>query len=106
MAGDIFSRSDKDAMAPATWTTDEQVEFLKEWLPKYLRHTEKKDYHHFWPSLYTAWFAKWPERAARFPGIEGLLTATQESELGQAVESRKIVGHQVVFVRGKLTTIL
>ncbi|KAN0088021.1 hypothetical protein V8E55_006642 [Tylopilus felleus] len=76
-------------MAPATWTTDEQCTFLKEWLVLYLTYTENKDYYHFWPSFFSAWFMRWPERSAAFPDIQDPLTAEQEAELGKSIESRK-----------------
>ncbi|KAF8121368.1 hypothetical protein EV363DRAFT_1406314 [Boletus edulis] len=76
-------------MPPLSWTTPEQGAFLNEWLSKYLPHTEKKDYHHFWPLLFSAWFTKWPEEAVLFPGTAGLLTVEQQAQLGKATNARK-----------------
>ncbi|KAF8131203.1 hypothetical protein EV363DRAFT_1399005 [Boletus edulis] len=76
-------------MLPLSWMTPEQGAFLNEWLSKYLPHTEKKDYHHFWPLLFSAWFTKWPEEAVLFPGTAGLLTVEQQAQLGKATNARK-----------------
>lgn len=81
-------------MAPATWTTEEQASFLQNHMAEYLTHTEGKTYHWFWANLNAAWFVKWPERAARMPGIEGPLTPAQEEFLGKAIETRKNVSFE------------
>ena len=79
-------------MPPASWTTPEQYDFLYEWLPKYMEHTENKGYQRFWPVLTAAWFAKWPEAKVCFPDTQGALTSAQETIVGKAVEARKNVG--------------
>ena len=43
------------------WTTDEQREFLDSYVPRYLEAQTSRKYHKFWPGLYQAWFAKYPE---------------------------------------------
>ncbi|KAN0078440.1 hypothetical protein V8E55_010497 [Tylopilus felleus] len=82
-------------MAPATWTTNEQSTFLKEWLVVYINHTEDKDYYCFWPAFFSAWFTRWPEKLEAFPDIQDPLTAKQESELGKLIELRKNVSRYV-----------
>lgn len=76
-------------MAPVSWTTQEQASFLQSHMSEYLTHTEGKAYHRFWANLNVAWFAAWPERAARLPSVEGPLTTEQEAALGKAIETRK-----------------
>ena len=43
--------------------------------------------------MYNAWFAKWPESAVQFPGLDSPRTNEQDVMLGKAVESRKKVSH-------------
>ena len=88
--GHKFSPFDRK-MAPATWTTDEQSTFLKEWLVVYLNHTEDKDYYRFWPAFFSTWFMQWPEKSEAFLDIQDPLTAEQESELGKLIELQKNV---------------
>ncbi|KAG6372913.1 hypothetical protein JVT61DRAFT_6930 [Boletus reticuloceps] len=78
-------------MAPSSWMTEPQRVFLKERLPEYLTHTQDKDYFHFWPLFFSAWFAQFPERSVVFPDVEGSLTGEQEALLSKAVEIRKTV---------------
>lgn len=78
-------------MPPATWTTDDQYDWLKVWEPVYLEHTQNKTYARFWEEVFPAWFEKWPERAVLYPTVEGPLDAEQGKALGKAVDQRKEV---------------
>ena len=90
-------------MAPVSWTTQEQASFLLSHMSEYLTHTEGKTYHRFWANLNAAWFAAWPERAARLPSVEGPLTTEQEVALGKAIETRKNVSLENGRIHGFTT---
>ena len=47
-------------------------------------------FHH---ELFRDWFQSFPERAARFPDVEGELTAEQTIALGEAIRLRKNVSN-------------
>jgi hypothetical protein len=47
------------------WTTPEQRDFLSTYVPRYLEAQASRKYTKFWPTLYQAWFAKFPEPEPR-----------------------------------------
>ena len=47
------------------WTTPEQRDFLSTYVPRYLEAQAARKYAKFWPTLYQAWFAKFPEPEPR-----------------------------------------
>jgi hypothetical protein len=51
---------------PATWTTDEQVDFLKDELPGFHAAQRKQRGPQFLRGVTECWFEKWPEREALF----------------------------------------
>ena len=42
-------------MTRQTWTTAEERDWLKSWIPRFLEAQEKKTTSTFWPALYEAW---------------------------------------------------
>ncbi|KAN0082691.1 hypothetical protein V8E55_008486 [Tylopilus felleus] len=74
-------------MTPSSWTTDEQHIFLQGWLSEYQQHMERKDYHRFWPLVFTAWFTKWSEREILLLSIQDPLSPKQTEALGAAAEA-------------------
>jgi hypothetical protein len=83
-------------MAPARWTTGEQLNFLRTWFSEYLKHQANRSLARFWPALFEAWFARFSE----YPNIglphpdaaeaEPLMDA-QMAVLGSAIKARKKV---------------
>jgi len=51
---------------PATWTTDEQVDFLNDELPGFRAAQRQHRGPQFLRGLAERWFERWPEREALF----------------------------------------
>lgn len=49
-------------MAPPTWATDEQTEYLESRIDEYLDHQKEGTLVSFWTLLYEPWFQRWPLR--------------------------------------------
>ena len=77
---------------PATWTTEEQVEFLKEELQKFLTAQRQERTPRYLKELMEQWFARWPEREVLFPGVGDVpLTSEENEKLAGAIATRKKV---------------
>ncbi|KAH7905402.1 hypothetical protein BJ138DRAFT_1230021 [Hygrophoropsis aurantiaca] len=80
-------------MAPKAWMSPERAQFLEDhhWNEKYRDCQGKKDYSQFWPPLFEAWFAEYPERQNIFPLIPSNipLDDAQKESVSKAVEMRK-----------------
>lgn len=50
-------------MAPPSWATKEQTEFLCSKLNLFFDHQKKNTVPMFWPPLFSEWSRKWPEQA-------------------------------------------
>src|ERR1700722_9722188 len=72
------------------WASEEQSNFLKEWLEKYITVQKKGQFDKFWPKLDEAWFERYPERTTLFGVVENL-TPEEENQLGTAIQKRKRV---------------
>jgi len=48
-------------MAPPNWATDEQLKFLRDYIPVFVDYTAKETQSKFWPRLNEDWFNRWPE---------------------------------------------
>jgi hypothetical protein len=77
---------------PATWTTDEQVVFLKEELLKFLTAQRQECTPQYLKELMEQWFTRWPERDILFPDAgDAPLTSEENENLAAAVATRKKV---------------
>ncbi|KAJ7239294.1 hypothetical protein C8J57DRAFT_1528251 [Mycena rebaudengoi] len=87
-------------MPPTPWATEDQRQFLQNWMPQYLLAQASKNLWTFWPKMREAWFLDYPEEEVLgFPiadelvdpnaGDVPLLTLEQESELSSALTKRK-----------------
>ncbi|KAJ7016316.1 hypothetical protein C8F04DRAFT_1281913 [Mycena alexandri] len=79
-------------MAPPTWSTPEQLEWLKARVGAYLENKKTGDQIEFFVGLDEAWFKKWPEEGpAGLPGRESgvALTPDQNKILADALEARR-----------------
>jgi hypothetical protein len=77
---------------PATWTTQEQAEFLKEELPKFLTAQRQERTPRYLKDLMEQWFTRWPERDILFPDVEDVpLTSEENEKLAAAIATRKKV---------------
>ena len=47
-------------MTRQAWTTLEQRDWLKSWIPRFLEAQENKTTSTFWPELYRSWEDKFP----------------------------------------------
>jgi hypothetical protein len=48
-------------MAPPTWATSKQLQFLCSYVPIFVEYTAKENQSKFWPCLSEDWFSRWPE---------------------------------------------
>ncbi|TEB19503.1 hypothetical protein FA13DRAFT_1718722 [Coprinellus micaceus] len=72
-------------MPPSEWTTPEEREFLRSFLPEYKACQVKKKYKQFWQRINVDYFAKFPIIRIVFPGLTaGDLTQAQKSQLAAA----------------------
>jgi len=77
---------------PASWTTDKQLDFLKDELPGF--HAAQRNQHgtQFLRGLAERWFERWPEREALFfnatDAPEMALTVDDDKRLTTAVARR------------------
>lgn len=80
-------------MAPRTWATDEQTEWLQSFVEDYVTYAGSKNYDTFWTTVNLEWFEQWPERLSVFPGkcLDAPLTPAEIDQLGAAVNKRKKV---------------
>ncbi|KAJ7736137.1 hypothetical protein B0H16DRAFT_1730981 [Mycena metata] len=79
-------------MAPPTWSTAEQLEWLKARVGAYLAAQKSGDQIEFFVGLDEAWFKLWPEEGpAGVPGRESgvALTPDQKKILADALEGRR-----------------
>ena len=79
---------------PASWTTQEQLDFLNVELQNFLSAQREGQAGRFITELTERWFQKWPERFALFPDTKDEpLTAEQNEQLGAAIDKRKKVSN-------------
>jgi hypothetical protein len=77
---------------PATWTTEEQLAFLKEELVGFRAAQRQQRSPQFLKSLAERWFERWPEREALFfntadaPAMA--LTLNDDKKVSEAVKTR------------------
>ena len=76
-------------MAPSSWTTNEQFEFLQSWSTLYEEHHAKHSYETFWPKVYEAWFARWPIQEV--PIDPALMTAEDNAQMGADLKKKRSV---------------
>ena len=77
---------------PASWTTEEQTNFLNAELPRFLAAQREHRAPRFMKNLAEIWFQKWSEREILFPGrSDEPLTTEENGMLGTAIEKRKKV---------------
>ena len=85
-------------MAPNSWTTPEEREFLKTFLPDYEACQVKRKYKLFWQRLNREYFAKFSLVEKLFPGLQVTeLNAEQKKEYSAAVVRQQKVS--VLFSR-------
>ena len=82
-------------MAPSSWTTKEQLEFLQSWSTLYKEHHGKRSYEAFWPKVYEAWFARWPIQEV--PIDPELMTAEDKAQMGADLKKRRSVSARVLM---------
>ena len=79
-------------MAPVSWTTDEQKEWLTLQLPEYQKCSDAGSFSKFWPSLYEEFHERWPEEKVLWPtNTPSVLTDIQKKELGWALHKHQKV---------------
>lgn len=88
-------------MAPPSWATKEQLDFLHERYATFLDHQKRGKLVKFWSILEYQWFDSYPERASLFGNMEEL-TAEQDKELNEAIKCRKAVGARRFCLKLKL----
>jgi hypothetical protein len=77
---------------PATWTTEEQLTFLKEELSGFRAAQRQQRGPKFLKGLAERWFEKWPEREALFfnttdaPAMA--LTLDDDKKISEAIKTR------------------
>jgi hypothetical protein len=77
---------------PATWTTEEQVDFLKEQLPGFLTVQCQERAPRYLKELMEHWFTRWPEHDILFPNVADVtLTAEENETLAASIATRKKV---------------
>jgi hypothetical protein len=77
---------------PATWTSEEQVEFLKAELPGFLEAQHQQRAPRYLKGLAKRWFQHWSEHDILFPECKNEpLTADESEMLGITVEKRQKV---------------
>jgi hypothetical protein len=76
-------------MAPQSWATSVQKDFLNTMKADYLKAQKEKLLTSFWPRLYEGWFQKFPEL---LPGKDmDLLSDEEKKTLGVAIRARQKV---------------
>ncbi|KAH7905778.1 hypothetical protein BJ138DRAFT_1105702 [Hygrophoropsis aurantiaca] len=76
-------------MPPPSWASPKQEKFLLSHKSEFLKAQLQALTPPFFEKFNHAWFQKFPERDALFPGIVDELTEEQKTSLGKAVERRK-----------------
>ena len=73
-------------MAPNGWTTPEERDFLRSFLPDYEACQVKKRYKQFWQRLNVDYFAKFPMVERMFPGSKPSdLSQVNKSQVAAAI---------------------
>ena len=73
-------------MAPVSWTTDKQKEWLIQQLPEYQKCSDAGSFSKFWPSLYEEFHKQWPEEKVLWlMNTPAVLTDIQKRQLGEAL---------------------
>jgi hypothetical protein len=65
-------------MPSHSWADDEQTDFLKSYFEKYYELQKTGKYSDFWPTIFEAWFSRWPMISVIFP--EKLITDLDDEE--------------------------
>ena len=73
-------------MAPQSWTTSNQKDFLNALVANYLKAQKEKSLTSFWARLYEGWFQKFPELPHVIPGKElDSLSDEEKKTLGESI---------------------
>jgi hypothetical protein len=82
-------------MAPPSWTTEVQLEFLSARKVGFLQAQTNANQSRFFATLFEEWFQQWPVRERLFPTPEGgfapVLTPIQLAEVQKAVTGQQEV---------------
>jgi hypothetical protein len=65
---------------PATWTTEEQADFLKEQFPGFLTAQHQERAPQYLKELMERWFTRWPEHDILFPNVADVMLTAEENE--------------------------
>jgi len=68
------------SVMPATWTTEEQADFLKEQLPGFLTAQCQECAPRYLKELIECWFTRWPEHDILFPNVADVTLTSEENE--------------------------
>ncbi|OJT02934.1 hypothetical protein TRAPUB_6506 [Trametes pubescens] len=76
-------------MAPPSWTTPQQWNWLMALMPACQEASKKNRYSNWLLEISHSWFAEWPEEAVLFPdGVPSKMTPEQTQQLGVARSER------------------
>jgi hypothetical protein len=71
---------------PVTWTTEEQLEFLRGELLNFLTAQHQERTPQYLKALMEQWFTRWPELDTLFPNAEAVpLTPKENEKLAKAI---------------------
>ncbi|KAJ6447347.1 hypothetical protein C8R47DRAFT_1231473 [Mycena vitilis] len=84
-------------MAPKGWATELQKEWLRGWLPAFVKRQAEHKLHLFWPSMHEAWFMLNPEQ-----GALGLPLPTDPTARALTREEIEVLGAATVVRKGQL----
>lgn len=100
----IKSDPDTKKAGPKGWATPEQLTWLQEQVPRYFTAKASKTLSDLWLSLWTEWFAKWPEPApVMLPAPSSGSQQDVEDILATNVDARKTVSLSCRVIRQLLT---
>ena len=75
----------------ATWTTEEQADFLKEQLPGFLTAQCQEHAPQYLKELMEHWFTRWPEHDILFPNVADVTLTSENKTLAAAIATQKKV---------------
>ncbi|KAJ6512091.1 hypothetical protein C8R47DRAFT_1207442 [Mycena vitilis] len=84
-------------MAPKGWATEPQKDWLRSWLPAFIKRQAEHKLHLFWPSMHEAWFMLNPEQRAL-----GLPLPTDPTARALTPEEIEVLGAATVVRKGQL----
>lgn len=85
-------------MAPPSWATPEERDFLKSFLPEYEACQVKRRYKNFWLRVNKDYFSKFPLLEKLFPGVKDheLTEEQKEQYAGAIIRQQKVSTSQFV----------